>query len=168
MDGFIKLGILGPNLLFQIINFLLVMFILNRLIYKPILDMFERRREQIRESLEEANQVREQAAAERARLEAQLAEERREGQKRLREAVSKSEEAAERRLSEAKKEAEVIVSKARSDAEQTRKDALVGLHGEVADLALSAAGKVLGEGIDESKHRSLIDSFLKNELGELA
>ncbi len=168
MDQLGNLGILGPNLLFQIINFLIVLFLLNRLLYKPVLGMFERRREKIRESLEEAGKVREEAAAERSRLEAQIAEERRTSQERLRAAVAQSEEAAERRLAEAKAEAEQIVAKARTDAEQTRAQALSGLQGEIADLALAAAAKVLGEGIDEKQHRSLVDRFLNEQMGDLA
>ena len=135
------LGILPWNLAIQILHFLLLMVILNRLVYKPILRMLEQRKDRIRQALEEASRVKEEAAGERARLEAQIAEERRTSQERLREAVARSEEAAERRLGEAKAEAEKI---------------------------LAAAAKVLGEGIDENKHRSLVDRFLKEQLGELA
>ena len=163
-----KLGILLPNLIWHAVNIGIMVFLLNRLLYKPILNLFAERRERIREGLAEAERVREAAAAERARLEAQIGEERRTSQERLRDAVAKSEEAAARRLSEANAQAEEILAKARAEAEQTRHQALAGLQGQIADLALSAAGRVLGEGIDESKHRSLIDRFLKEQLGGLA
>lgn len=163
-----QLGINTNLLIIQIVHFVLLLWLLNRLLYKPILNIFEQRRERIRVGLAEADRVREQAAADQARLEAQIAEERRTSQERLRDAVAKSEEAAKRRLDEANAEAERILAAARADAEQTRQQALAGLQGQVADLALLAAGRVLGEGIDEAKHRSLVDRFLREQLGSLA
>lgn len=162
------MGINLPLLVWQIVNFLIVLWILNRLLYRPIQNIFEQRRERIATGLAEAERVREEAASERARLESQLAEERRTSQERLREAVAKSEEAAKRRLEEANAEAERIVGEARREAEQARAQALVGMQGQVADLALLAAAKVLGEGIDESRHRALVDRFLNEQLGGLA
>jgi F-type H+-transporting ATPase subunit b len=162
------LGILPRNLAVQIIHFLLMFWILRRFLYQPILGLFDERRERIREGLAAAERVREEAAAERAELEKQISEERRTSQERLREAVARSEEAAERRLSEANAEAEQILARARAEAESTRREALAGLQGEIADLAVGAAGKVLGAEIDPNRHRQLIDRFLKEELGGIA
>lgn len=163
-----NLGINGPLLLLQIVHFVIVLWLLNRLLYKPILGMFERRRERIAEGLAEAERVRTQAAEEQRRLEQQIADERRQSQERLKSAVSASEEAAKRRLEEANAEATEMLAKARAEAEQTRTEALAGLQNEIADLAMAAAAKVLGGAIDEQRHRGLIDSFLKDELGDLA
>lgn len=163
-----SLGILWWNLVFQIANFLVVLWLLNRFLYKPIMKMLRERRETIAEGLAEAESVREQAEAQRAEFEQQLTDERRASQERLRDAVAKSEEAARQRLTDANAEAEQIMIRARSDADEARSQALAGLHGEIADLALLAAAKALGDGLDESQHRGLIDKFLDEELGELA
>jgi F-type H+-transporting ATPase subunit b len=162
-----QLGINIFYLVFHIVNFLVVLYLLNMFAYKPILDIFERRRERIREGLAEADRVREEAAEERARLEAQLNEERRASQERLRDAVSRGEEAAKHRLAEANTEAEGIIAKARTEADQMRKQALAGLQSEIADLTVRAASKVLRSEIDPQRHRQLIDRFLQEELGEL-
>lgn len=163
-----NLGINGPLLLAQLINFTIVVLLIRWLIYTPIKNIFEQRREKIAAGLAEAELAREEAAAQRAEFETQLAAEREASQARLREAVSRSEEAAERRLAEANAEAEEILARARAEAEQTRGQALAGLQGDIADLALMAAAKVVSEEIDEQKHRSLVDSFLKEQLGEVA
>jgi F-type H+-transporting ATPase subunit b len=162
------LGINLNLLIAQIVNFLVVLFILRLVLYKPVMRMFEERRERIRVGLAEAELAREEAAAERASLEAQLAEERRAGQERLREAVSRGEEASRRRLEEATAEADRIVAQARAEADQARRDALAGLYDEIADLALAAASKSLALGIDEPTHRRLIKRFLDESMGELA
>ena len=57
------LGILPWNLAIQILHFLLLMVILNRLVYKPILRMLEQRKDRIRQALEEASRVKEEATA---------------------------------------------------------------------------------------------------------
>lgn len=162
------MGIILNLLIFQTVNFLIVLVLLKLFLHKPLMNLFEERRERIREGLAEAERVKEEAAAERQRLEAQMAEERRTSQERLRDAVSKSEEAASRRLAEANVEAADIVSRAREEATATRASALAGLQGEIADLALRAAAKVLQDGIDETRHRALVDKFLRDELGDLA
>lgn len=163
-----KLGINGPLLGLQILHFILLLILLRMLLYKPILNMLHKRTEQIRTSLAEADKVRQQAATERAALEAQIAEERRSSQDRLRQAVARGEEAAERRLSEANAEAEQLLLRARTEAEQTRAQALAGMQNDIAELALLAAGKVLGEAIDGPKHRQLVEGFLSQKLGDLA
>lgn len=163
-----KFGINLPFLLTQILHFLILIWVLNKLLFGRIGSMLDERRNRIAEAMAEADRVGQEAASERSRLEAQIAEERREAQTNLRQAVARSEEAAERRKSEAEEEARTILAKARSDAEQSRQQALSGLQGEIAGLALAAAAKVLGEGVDEKQHRSLIDRFLKEELGDLA
>ncbi len=168
MEGLTNLGIIAPNLLFHILNFLVVLVILRFVLYRPVLRIFAERRERISESLAEAERVREEAAEERERLEAQLADERRTSQDRLREAVAKSEEAAQRRLAEASAEAEQIVERARAEAEAERRQALVGMQAEIADLALLAAQKLLHEELDDEHHRALVSRFLEEDLGELA
>ncbi len=162
------MGILLPNLIFNIINFFLMMWLLNRLLYKPILKVFADRKERIRQGLAEADLVREEAAQERARLESQIEEERRTSQARLRDAVSRGEEAARHRLDEANAEAEALIARARTEAEQLRRQALAGLQTEIADLTVRAAGKVLESELDDKRHRELIDRFLREELGALA
>lgn len=162
------LGINLNLLIAQIINFIIVLLLLRAIAYKPIMKMMEERRERIRDSLAEAERVKEQAATERAQLEAQFAEERRSMLERQRETAARSEEAATRRLAEATTEAEAIVGRAREEATAARANALTGLQGEIADLALRAAAKVLQDGVDESRHRALVDKFLREELGDLA
>lgn len=163
-----KLGINGPLLGLQIVHFILLLILLRMLLFRPILNFMQKRTDQIQSSLAEADKVRQQAATERAALEAQMAEERRSGQDRLRQAVARGEEAAERRLAEANSEAEQLLARARAEAEQTRAQALAGMQNDIAELALMAAGKVLGEAIDAGKHRKLVDGFLTQKLGELA
>ncbi len=155
-------------LAFQIIHFLLLLWILRKLLYGPLSNMLEERKAKIADALAEAERVSTMAASERATLEAQIAEERRTSHQKLTESVARGDEAAKKRVEEATVEAERIVAQARADASQARNEALSGLQGDVADLALAAAARVVGSSIDEKQHRGLIDNFLKEQLGDLA
>ena len=168
MAALAKFGINGWMLLFQVAHFLILVWLLNKILYKPVMGAFDARRAKIADALAEAARVKEAADAERLAFETKLAAERQESQTRLREAVARSEEAAGRRLQEANVEAEQILARARAEADTARKHALAGLEGEIADLALSAAGRVLGAAVDEKAHRKLVDGFLKDQLGEIA
>ena len=163
-----KFGVNGPMLLFQIVHFLLLTWLLRRLLYKPVMDAYEGRKTKIADSLAEAERVAAQAAEERTALETQIAAERREAQVSLQAAVATSEEAAKKRLAEASTEADSLLSKAREDAESTRQSALAGVQTDITELALAAAAKVVGSAVDEKRHRDLIADFIEKEIGEVA
>lgn len=162
-----SLGILGPNLLFQIVNFVILLWLLNRFLYRPVLKLMEERRESIRRELEAAERAREEAAVERQRLLEEMQEERRQSEERLRKVVEASEAAAQARLEEAQREAARILAEAERQAEAMRRQSLAALRGDMADLALLAAAKVLQEGLDEERHRQLVDRFLREEIDKI-
>ncbi|MES4787714.1 MAG: ATP F0F1 synthase subunit B, partial [Nitrospiraceae bacterium] len=67
-----KLGVSLPWLITQAINFLIVLFILQRFAYKPLMGMMEKRKNEIASALANAEKVRQEAAAQRAEFERQL------------------------------------------------------------------------------------------------
>ncbi len=75
-----KLGVDLPLLISQIVNFCLLAFLLNTFLYKPVLNALQARSERIRESLDNAEKVKQQLARVDADYDAKLQEARREGQ----------------------------------------------------------------------------------------
>jgi len=53
-----------------------------------------------------------------------------------------------------------MLDKAKLEIEKEKESALVELRGEVADLVITAAKKVIGESLDESKHKALIEDYI--------
>ncbi len=154
------LGINLGYLLSQIVNFAILLFLMQRLLYRPILNMLSQRRERIKESLEEAERVKQAAAAAEDEHQKKVAEARREA----REAVDRASEAAkqvrEQVLAEARNEAKQIVSQARREAEEERRQAVTRARDDVADLAILAARRVIGDTLDEPRQRKLVSEFL--------
>jgi F-type H+-transporting ATPase subunit b len=137
-----KLGINLNLLIAQALNFLVLLVLLRFLLYKPMLKMFQERRQKIQESLEHAERVRAEAAITQEEFEQKLEEARRQSQEAL---------------------VRATLERARQEIELDRQRAAAELRREVADLAVMITGKVLGEAMDEQAHRRLISEFLEKE-----
>ncbi|GAB4566714.1 MAG: F0F1 ATP synthase subunit B [Anaerolineae bacterium] len=155
-----KLGINLNFLIAQIINFGIVVFLLQRFLYQPVLNMLEARRNKIRESLAEADRVRQEAAAERERLQRELEEARRQNQEALQQAMQTSERLREEILEQARQEAEQIRARAREEAERERQRILAQAQDQIAELVVLATERVISQTIDEKAQRKIIQDFL--------
>lgn len=166
MDALGRLGINFPFLIAQIVNFLVLLWLLRRFLYRPIMNMLEQRREKIRESLNAAEIARAEAAEQSAQHEAVIVEARREA----RAIVSKAEEDARRRATEiinqANAEAEERKRRALADVEDERRSLESDVRNEVARLSLAIARKTIGASlVNEEAHRRIVDEVLA-EVGE--
>jgi F-type H+-transporting ATPase subunit b len=157
------LGIDGWDFLLHTINFIVLIFLLNRFLYRPIVGMLDERSRRIEESL---------AAAERARAEVAQADREREellvsARREIQEMMATAQQVADRVQSEARttaqQEAQRIVETARQEAEAERAQAMAELRREVASLAVMAAERVISRSLDDQAHRQLVEQFLDEQ-----
>jgi F-type H+-transporting ATPase subunit b len=158
MEG---LGISLPTLLAQIINFVILLVLMYLVAYKPIMKMFDDRSRKIKESLEQTEQIREQAAHAEEEAEKRIAAAGKEGQEMVSRAMRTGEEIRQQAQQEAKQDAETLINRARAEIQRERDDAIDELRKEFADLAIKAAEKVIDRSLDKEAHRQLIDKVLK-------
>ena len=147
-------------ILAQALSFLLFFAILYLVAFRRIGATLEDRRSKIEQGLKDAEQARkdrEQAEAERA---ATLAEARREANEILARAQKVADESRERDLAATREELERIRVRASADLESEKQRAIADLRAEVADLALRAAGRVVGETMTDERQRRLVTEFL--------
>ena len=158
MEG---LGVNLPLLIAQIITFLLLFGLLYLVAYKPILKMFDERSNRIKESMEQTETIKEQAAHadEEARKRIEAASQ--EGQELLARAVRTGEEIKQKAQQEARPEAEALISKARLEIQRERDEAIDELRKELTDLTVLAAEKVIERSLDKEAHRELIEKVLE-------
>ncbi|MGH2544259.1 MAG: F0F1 ATP synthase subunit B [Ardenticatenaceae bacterium] len=155
------LGINGPFLLAQIINFLLIMWLLRMYLYRPVLNMLEQRREKIRESLSAAETARAEAATRTRENEEILAQARREAQDIVRQAEESARRRADQILADANAEASARKERALQEAEYERQQAMAAVRDEVAQLSLSIARKTIGASlVDERAHGRIVEQVL--------
>ena len=161
MGGLAGLGINLPTLLAQIINFAILLGLLYLVAYKPIMRIFDERSRKIRESMEQTEFIKEQAAHAEEEAEKRIGEAAREGQEVVARAVRTGEEVGREAQQEARQEAESLIARARIEIQRERDDAIDELRKEFADLTILAASKVIDRSLDKEAHRQLIDKVLK-------
>ena len=145
---------------FQILNFLLLLYLLNRFLFKRVRTLLDERQTKISQGLEEAEAAARDRELARAEREAALAEARREAEAMVQRAAKTAEATSADILAEAKASAEQITERAREEISAEKEKALAEIRGEVADLALQAAGKLIGSEMDAPKQRKLVEQFL--------
>jgi F-type H+-transporting ATPase subunit b len=147
-------------------NFLFFLFVIYTLAFKPISAMLSTRRERIEQGLKDAESARhDRESAEQERL-AALAEARREANEILARAQKVAQETREADIAATREELERLRTRAASEIEAEKTRALSDLRAEVADLALAAAGKVVGETMTDARQRRLVEEFLAAPAGD--
>ena len=161
MEGLAGLGINLPTLLAQIINFAILLGLMYLVAYKPIMRMFDERSRKIRESMEQTEFIKEQAAQAEEEAEKRIEAASKEGPEVIVRAVRTGEEIGREAQQEARQEAESLIVRARMEIQRERDDAIDELRKEFADLTILAASKVIDRSLDKEAHRQLIDKVLE-------
>jgi F-type H+-transporting ATPase subunit b len=153
-------GVDGPKLLFQVINFLLLLFLLNRFLFKPVLKLLDEREQRIRKGLEDAEAAAHDRELAKAEREAAMDEARKEAQAMIARATKIADDSRAEILAEAKEQSEKITIRARDEITAEKERAMAELRATVADLALEAAGKLVRSEMDTKTQRKLVEDFL--------
>jgi F-type H+-transporting ATPase subunit b len=158
------LGISLPYLAAFMINFLLLLTLLTFVLYKPITKTLDERAAKIKESLEKAEQIKQESVRAEESVRAQIEAGRKEGQAIIAQATQNGERVKEEAKAEARKEAEAVILKAQAQIESDREEAFNKLRREFADLAVLAAEKVIEQSLDKKAHEKLIEKVLEEGL----
>jgi F-type H+-transporting ATPase subunit b len=159
-----SLGINLGAVIWHLLNFLLLIWILQRFLYRPVMKMLDDRSNRIRESLAQAEAVREETAQLESQARTILDEARRQGQDILALANQNSERLVAEARQAAQQEAERLVERARSEMARERDQAFQELREQVADLAVQAASRVINRSLDDQAHHQLVREFLATDL----
>lgn len=152
--------------IFQAANVLIIMFLLYKMLFKPLGGLMQQREEFVENSLSQARATKEEAHKLLAEYKEQRARAESDAQKIVEKATKDAEEYGRRIRLQADEDAEKALEKAKVDIARARDRALAEIRDEVATLAILAAGKVIGRAINEDDHRSLVREFV-DKAGEL-
>jgi F-type H+-transporting ATPase subunit b len=143
------------------LNFLILFVILATVAFGPLRKMLEERRERIEQGLKDAEQARrDRESAETERL-AALQEARRESNEILARAQKVAQDSREADIAATKAELERMRQQAAAEIDAEKQRAIAEIRTEVVDLALRAAGRVVGETMTDDRQRRLVDVFLR-------
>ena len=158
-----QLGISGPLLLSQIVNFVILMVLLRLFLYQPVLNMLEKRKERIAQSLKDVERS-STAAVEAERERAKIMDEaRREAQEVRAQSARDAERIAQEIRSRAEQEATDIRIKGQADAEAQVQSVLADAKKQIADLAIAATEQLLGR---ELQNRTEQERFVNEYLAQ--
>jgi F-type H+-transporting ATPase subunit b len=148
------------TLIVQIVMFLLLLWVLNRLLYKPLGTMFTERTRRIEQGLAAAEQSRLQAEETQRQIQKQLDQARVDAQEILRQANRAADTMRESLTQEARAEAETIVRRAQAEIQRERQAAIADLRRQAGDLAILAASRVVGQSLDTDTNRRLVETAI--------
>lgn len=153
---------MNATLVAQVINFLILVAILTKLAYKPILAALEARRTSIEKSLEEA--VQQRVLAEKLKQESQdeILAARIQARTIIEEAIALGEKSKDGIIQKALEENERLVREAQEELERSYQQALLKLRAEVAVMAVAAAEKIIEKNLDADSNTRLVKKFIKN------
>jgi F-type H+-transporting ATPase subunit b len=156
MDTLNSLGVNFTAVIWHAINFAILLWVLQRFLFKPVMNMLDQRANRIRESMENAEAVR----AETARLEAEskdiLDRARQESQQLLAQANRNAERILTEARQAAQEEGERLVERARAELSRERAQAFEELRQQIGDLAIQGASQVVRRSLDPNQHRELL------------
>lgn len=163
MGEFIQqFGIDWKLLLSQVVNFLIVLIVLTKFAYKPILKMLGERTEKIERALNDATQaetLRQTMEVERNKV---LAEAKKQAQGILQDAQAQIETNRQAQLTKTKEEVAQLVVKAKADIAAEQAKAVGEARAELGHLAVTLAEKVIQREVKEADHAKLIEDTLNN------
>ncbi len=156
-----KLGINWVLLIAQLVNVVLLVWLLKRFLYAPVLNMLNERTKRIQDSLSEADKVRAQMAEAQRDNEAELVRARHEAAAIVSQAQERARAQEQEIIAQARQEADRIRADAREQALRERDQMIGDLKNQVATLVTQTATRVLGAEL-QSNHDKLIEESLAN------
>ncbi len=158
------MDLLTPNVglaVWTILTFVVVLLVLRRYAWKPILTAMEARERGIQKLIDDAEQTRAEADQLLQQYRRQLEEARTEGARILAEGKAAAEHLREEMLARARTEADGIVTRAGHEIDLERQKAVAEIKEQAVDLAIAAASKVIDEELDDARHRRLVEGYLR-------
>ena len=146
-------------------SFLLLIFLVKKYAWENITSVLDERAEKISSDIDGAEEARKKAEELASKREAELAGSRTEAKTIIENAKETAEKSKAAILAEAKLEAGRLKEKANQEIAQNKAEALQSVKGDVADLTISLAEKILSKNLDSQAHKELIDQYI-DQLGE--
>lgn len=163
MDLIDKLGIDLKLLIAQIVNFAILLFILTKLIYKPLLKVLDDRKKMIAKSVDDSKKIEDRLAAIEADKDKVLANAGKEAMVIVEKAKKEAEEEHVKIIAAAKKEISTLAERYRAQLKEEKSEIMNEVKKEVAELVVLSSEKILGREFSPDD-QSRLESAIKEEI----
>lgn len=160
MDVLTSLGIDGRSILISAVGFLILMTVLVKFAFGPLFGMLEKRQSSIQGNIDEAQNRRNEMVNLQREYEERLAKIEDEARDKIQGAIKEAQAARDEIIAKAKADSEAVLTRGREELEIEKQKALIEMRDQVADLAISAASRVVKTNLDGANHARLIDDVI--------
>lgn len=157
---FTNLNINPMILLVNFIGFGLLVWTANKMVFVPIGKVIEDRQADIQKTYDQLDADQRQMQTLKSEYEQRLASIEAEGRDRINNMIKEAQATRDQVLSDANSRAHDLVSRAESEVEREKEQAMITIRKQVVDLAIGAAERVIGDNLDETRSRKLVDEFI--------
>jgi F-type H+-transporting ATPase subunit b len=153
----------NPGLIFwTVVTFIVLLIILKKVAWKPILTALDQREAAIKESLEKAEKAREEAQKVLDENKSNLARAEEESKKIIDQSRVFAEKLKDQIIKESKEQAKKIVDDAADEIERKKDAAFNELKTQVAEIAINAAEKILKESLNKDTNKKIVDKYIND------
>jgi F-type H+-transporting ATPase subunit b len=145
-----------------LIIFVVLMVVLQRFAFKPMLAAVEAREKALQDAIDAARRDREESERVLAEHRAQLEKARGEAQKLIADGRATAEKLRNDLIEQTRAQQQEMLERARRDIENEKNNAIASLRREAVDLAIAGAGKVLERNLDSDSNRKLVEAYLSS------
>ena len=145
---------------FQLANTLIMFLILKHFLFQSVTEFMDKRTKAIEESIAEAELKNKESNELKAQYESKLTEIKKERTQIIDEAVRNAQKRGDEIVSAAGVEARRTIEKATAEIEREKQKMMNELKGEISQLAIAAAQKVIEKDLDQSAHQQMIQQFI--------
>jgi len=149
-----------PDFVWTMINLIVLYIVLKRILFKPVTEFMENRKNAISQQLEDSKKSSQKALQLKETYEKMIASVHTDADKILKEATKKAQKEYDEMIRQANADAKTLKEKAKEEIEMERTEMMKNMRSEIASLALEAASKVIEANMDTEANRKLVDEIL--------
>jgi F-type H+-transporting ATPase subunit b len=167
MEALSKLGIHPLLLIAQIVNFVILLWLLRRFLYKPLLKLFQNRTAKIQEGIKTAEDLKRQAQEAESQQKKNLDEARKEAHRIIEQATILGDDEKKKILEMAKNEAKKIVEKTMVEIEDEKKNIMKEIRKEIGEMVVTLSTVMIRKTIDKKTQKQLLEESIREVEKEL-
>ncbi len=155
------LGVSLTEFIFYLINFLILIAVLAKFLYKPFLNLMDTRKQSIKDALDNAELTNRRADEKLQNYNKRIAKVEEESREIVRQAKAKADAQAKDIIEEANRKAEDMIAKAEQTIEREREKAVEEMRQEIAALAILVAEKIVEQEIQRVGQEAIVDEVIR-------
>lgn len=159
-EGNLLLQVNPGLIIWTLITFIILLFLLRKVAWKPILDALDKREKEIEDSLNRAEQAKKNAQKILKENQANLAKAEEESKKVIDQSRVYAENLKTQMLKESKEQAQKLIEDATAEIDRKKNAAFEELKNQIAEISVMAAEKIMKENLDTDKNKKIVNEYL--------